>query len=118
MKRDKKTGRFKPTHGAYIDDKGYIRISAGPYRGKRLHTMIAEAKIGRELKPDEDVHHIDGNKLNVGWKNLQVLGHKDHGAVSRKQAWYFRQHDIKLKDEWDEYMDSGGAMLSSREAII
>lgn len=96
MKRSK-DGKFKASHGAYVDDKGYVRISAGPLRGKRLHTIIAEAKIGRKLKPDEDVHHKNGNKLDISPDNLQILGHRDHGAVSAKQAWFFRQNEIKLK---------------------
>lgn len=111
-----KQGRFRAVRGAYIDDKGYLRISAGPQRGKRLHTLIAEAILGRELKPDEDVHHKDQNKLNIDWRNLKVMGHKEHGAVSRKQAWYFRENDIKAKEEWDAHHDGGGAMLAFREA--
>lgn len=112
-KRDRKTGRYRATRGAYIDDQGYIRISAGPQRGMRLHTLIAEAKLGRKLKPDEDVDHDDQNKLNNDPANLIVRGHREHGAVSRKQAWYFREHDIKMKQEWDEYHDSGGGKMSA-----
>lgn len=104
-----KDGRFTLRQGAYIDDRGYVRISAGPQKNKRLHTLIAEAMLGRELKPDEDVHHIDENKLNLDWRNLKVMGHKDHGAVSRKQAWYFRENDIKEKKEWDEFFDGENA---------
>ena len=61
--------------------------------------------LGRELKADEDVHHKDGNKLNLDWRNLQVTGHKEHGAISRKQAWYFRENDIKGEKEWNEFFD-------------
>ena len=109
MRKRDEFGRFKPTHGAYVDEKGYLRISCGPHRGKRLHTLIAEAMLGRELKPDEDVHHKDENKLNCDWRNLNVMGHKEHGAVSRKQAWYFRENDIKAEKEWREYFESGAA---------
>lgn len=78
--------------------------------------------IGRKLKPDETVHHIDGNKLNNDWRNLQILTQKDHGAVSSRQRWYFKQHDIKLKKDWDEYFEEanqpleGGAAAESAEA--
>ena len=91
--------------GIKVDSKGYLTITAGPLRGKRLHTLIAEAMLGRELKPDEDVHHRDGNKLNCHWKNLQVLGKQEHGAVSARQAWYFRSNEIKAKAAWDRYFD-------------
>jgi len=33
-----------------------------------------------------------------------VLGAVDHGWVSAKQAWYMRELDVKLKQEWDEFM--------------
>lgn len=92
-------------HGVKKDSKGYLTITAGPQRYKRVHTLVAEAMLGRELKPDEDVHHKDENKLNCDWRNLEVLGHKDHGAVSRKQAWYFRENDIKAEAEWNKYFD-------------
>lgn len=86
-----------------IDSKGYLAIRAGPQRGKRVHTLVAEAMLGRKLAPGEEVHHLDGNKLNNDWRNLQVLGKKDHGAVSARQRWYFKEHDIRLKREWDEF---------------
>src|SRR6185312_9268458 len=72
MKRDKQ-GKFAVRSFCYIDDKGYPRISAGPMRGQRLHRIIAAAKLGRPLRPDEDVHHLDGDKLNFAPGNLQVL---------------------------------------------
>lgn len=93
----------KLRHGTKIDSKGYLAVTAGPQRGKRVHTLVAEAILGRELKPDEEVHHRDGNKLNSDWRNLQVLGKAEHGAVSARQAWYFKTNDIKAKAEWDKY---------------
>ena len=34
-----------------------------------------------------------------------VGGHKEHGAVSRKQASYFKENDIKAEKEWNEFFD-------------
>ncbi len=101
----------KFTGGVKIDSKGYLTITAGPLRGVRVHRLVAAAKVGRPLKKSEDVHHLDGDKLNCTPDNLEILGHQEHGAVSAKQHWYLKEHDIKLKNEWDEFFeaDSGGA---------
>lgn len=100
--RDDK-GRFSVKSFCYIDDKGYPRIGAGPMKGQRLHRIIAAAKLGRALRPDEDVHHKDGNKLNFDPANLEVLGHREHGCVSAKQHFYLKSHDIHLEEEWNEH---------------
>ena len=88
--------------------KRYPRVTAGPLRHKYIHRIVAAELIGRELERSEEVHHKDGDRLNFNWDNLLVLGQKDHGWVSAKQAWYMKEHDIKLKNEWDEFMDSEG----------
>lgn len=43
-----------------------------------LHRIIAEARLGRFLKPTEIVHHIDGDTLNNHWTNLMVMSQADH----------------------------------------
>ncbi len=104
-KRDPKTGRFVLQGGAYIDDKGYPRMSAGPLRGIRIHRIIAAAKLGRPLTKDEDCHHRNGNKLDFSPGNIQVMGHREHGCVSAKQHFVLEQKDIHLKSEWDEFFE-------------
>lgn len=101
--------------GTAIDSKGYLVITAGPHRGRRVHTLVAEAMLGRKLRPDEEVHHRDGDKLNADWRNLEVLGKAAHGAVSARQAWYFRQNDIKLKKEWDAFFAEANNSVGAAE---
>ena len=101
--------------GVKIDSKGYLSITSGPHRGKRVHTLVAEAMLGRKLRPDEEVHHKDGDKRNPDWRNLEVLGKSDHGAVSARQAWYFRQNDIQLKKEWDEFFAEANTSVEAAE---
>lgn len=88
------------------DSKGYLVIKAGPLRDWRVHEVVAEGMLRRDLRKDEEVHHRDEDKLNPRFTNLQVLGKKEHGAVTAKQRWYLRTNDIKIKAEWDEYFDN------------
>ena len=42
------------------------------------HRYVAEQKIGRQLKADEEVHHIDHNRMNNSPENLVVLASSKH----------------------------------------
>ena len=93
--------------GVRVDGKGYLVIKSGPHRDKRVHIMVAEAMLGRELKPDEDVHHKDGNKLNCHWTNLEVLGKDVHGAVSNRQRWFLKNREEHERKQWEEWINTG-----------
>lgn len=94
--------------GTYVDEKGYPRISAGPYRGVRVHTLVAEAMLGRKLEKWEDVdHHPDPNKLNCHWTNLRVLDHKTHGWVSSQQAQFMKRKEERERQEWEAEFGPG-----------
>jgi len=95
-----------------VDSKGYLVIKAGPHRDVRVATLVLEAKLGRKLKPDEDCHHINGDKLDLGdcGSNLEALGKAVHGAVSNKQRMFLKLRDEQEKKAWDEYhSEPGGA---------
>jgi len=49
------------------------------------HRRLAELKIGRQLLPDEEVHHIDGNHLNNRPDNLVVLKASAHSSFHANQ---------------------------------
>lgn len=105
MARDGK-GRFArkdgESFGTHVDDKGYPRISAGPLRGVRVHTLVAEAMLGRKLENHEDVDHFpDPSKLNCAWTNLRVLDHRQHGWVSSAQAQFMRRRETQERQEWE-----------------
>lgn len=68
--------RFKfGTHVNTCNDKKrrYLRISAGPQRGKYVHDLILEAKLGRRLRKNETCEHINGYGLDVSPENLTNL---------------------------------------------
>jgi hypothetical protein len=47
----------------------------------REHVLVAEGILGRQLREDEIVHHIDGDKLNNDPGNLMVLRRADHSRA-------------------------------------
>jgi hypothetical protein len=64
-----------------IGAKGYrvgvILTAQGPRR-VRHHRFVMECHLGRKLHPSEDVHHINGDRLDNRIENLQVLSHSEH----------------------------------------
>ena len=55
--------------------------------GGTVHRDEAARKIGRPLRPEEVVHHIDGNPRNNHPDNLQVCRNQaEHEAIHRRQG--------------------------------
>lgn len=48
------------------------------------HIKIAEASMGRPMRPTEVVHHLDGNRANNRTENLLVLERAQH---TRLHVW-------------------------------
>jgi hypothetical protein len=67
--------------GVSLKPSGYYEITRGQNKGRSLHNVIMEARIGRRLRPDEIVHHIDEIKTNNDDNNLALMtksGHQRH----------------------------------------
>jgi hypothetical protein len=94
--------------GTHTDEKGYLRISAGKHRNKRVATLVAEAMLGRELLPTEDVHHKNEDKKDCDWRNLEVIDHTLHGWVSAKQGQFMKRKEANEKAQWNEFFNSEG----------
>jgi hypothetical protein len=65
----------------HIDSGGYLRFNRTK---QRYHRFVMEQYLDRQLSPNEEVHHIDGNKLNNSVANLQVLSKQEHTSVTFK----------------------------------
>lgn len=83
-------------------------MSCGPQRDKFVHVLVAEAMLGRKLRPDEHVHHKDGDVKNPHWSNLLVLDATTHNAVSIRQYWYLKQKYSREDAAWNAYFDVTG----------
>ena len=50
------------------------------------HRLVMERHLGRPLRRDEQVHHINHNRLDNRIENLEVVTAKDHGLRHTKHA--------------------------------
>ena len=78
--------------GKHLNAKGYvlIRKEGHPRASKRgnyvrEHIILIEQNIGRYLKDDEIVHHINGNKSDNRLENLMLMKHGKHSSLHRKK---------------------------------
>lgn len=78
IRRSRKYGKDHPNYkGGSVTVNGYKEVMI---KGKRYleHRLVMEAVLGRKLLKNEEVHHIDGNKLNNDPSNLMVLSPSEH----------------------------------------
>lgn len=69
---------------ATIGTNGYKYVWFADGSGEKEHRYLMEQHLGRKLKKDEVVHHIDGNRTNNDLGNLVVMSRGEHSALHRK----------------------------------
>lgn len=89
----------------------YLRISAGPLRGKYVHELVAEAMLGRPLNPDtEEVDHLDGNGLNPSYTNLEVVTPVENKrrAIARRKQRRNQRDRVRRQEKRDREVENCG----------
>lgn len=78
-----KGGRFKASDGyIYIYQPTHPCANINKYVFE--HRLIMEKYLGKKLKKNEVVHHIDGNKSNNNISNLQAMSNREHMYLHTK----------------------------------
>lgn len=79
--------KYATPGSGHINKRGYKIIRCDGKAGFE-HKFIVEQKLGRSLTNNEDIHHLDGNKLNNHLNNLIVLSKSDHSKLHNYYKLY------------------------------
>ena len=61
-----------------------------------MHRLIMEHHIGRKLKSNEHIHHINNNKLDNRIENLQIVSPSEHIRIHLKSMNLKRPNPNKI----------------------
>jgi hypothetical protein len=69
--------------GTRITTSGYVEFTRGLNKGRLVHVVEMEERLGRRLLPDECAHHIDRNRSNNHPDNLALVTRSGHTRLHR-----------------------------------
>lgn len=71
--------------GTSLKPSGYVEYTRGQHKGRSVHVVLMEERIGRRLLSDEVVHHIDGDRANNVIENLALMTRAAHTRLHRRE---------------------------------
>lgn len=100
--------------GRSIASNGYVLIRVGAdhhladVRGYAYeHRLVAEKKLGRRLRPNEEIHHINGDKKDNRPENIEVAASRKHHAVFHRAGGKTKQFPEKSITPFPARADAG-----------
>lgn len=71
--------------GVRTTPAGYMEYTTGLHKGRSVHSVLMEARIGRALLRNEVVHHRDGDRANNADENLELMTRSALAMLCRAQ---------------------------------
>lgn len=77
--------RWRSANGVRISSNGYVEYTTGEHKGRSVHVVAMESRLGRKILKDEVVHHIDNDKMNNDIDNLALMTRSAHTRLHRRE---------------------------------
>lgn len=85
--------------GISVKPSGYLEYTRGINKFRGVHVVVMENNIGRRLRKNEVVHHIDHNKLNNNISNLQLMTNSEHASLHGRE-----NHKNRRRNDYGQFM--------------
>ena len=89
--------------GGHRHSAGYWVLNDGSYKAL-AHRKIMERHLGRMLRKDEVVHHINGNPLDNRIENLQVMTQPEHVKLHWQEGSFKNRESVKEQNIIQKWM--------------
>lgn len=75
----------------YVPTRGYVMVYTRVRKKRRKeHIVLAEKALGRPLKKDECIHHVEGDKTNNKPGNLIICTNSYHKMLHSRMSYLYK----------------------------
>lgn len=98
----------RPIGSTVVDADGYVQVKIGRGVWRQQHVIVVERRIGRRLRPSEEVHHVNGRKADNKKSNLVHCRSKGahsriHGSFAKLLSKLFANGSVRFNRRLNVY---------------